>query len=56
MDPVSREELPERSRAWLVIVLEVRTADEFAMRHLPGAINIPLVELEARLEELDPGR
>ena len=56
MEPVSREELLERSRLGLVTVLDVRPADEFAMGHLPGAINIPLVELEARLAELDPGR
>lgn len=53
MEPVSREELLARSRAGLVTVLDVRAADEFAMGHLPGAINIPLEELEARIAELD---
>ncbi len=56
MEPVSREELLARSRAGLVTVLDVRPPDEFAMGHLPGAINIPLEELEARLAELDPGQ
>ncbi|NIR31729.1 MAG: metalloregulator ArsR/SmtB family transcription factor [Gammaproteobacteria bacterium] len=54
MEPVSRNELLERSRAGLVTVLDVRPADEFTLGHLPGAINIPLQELEARLAELDP--
>lgn len=54
MEPVSRGELIERMRAGLVTVLDVRPADEFAAGHLPGAMNIPLGELEVRLSELDP--
>lgn len=54
MEPVAREELLERSRAGLVTVLDVRPEDEFAVGHLPGAINVPLSQLEARLPELDP--
>jgi ArsR family transcriptional regulator len=54
MEPVSRTELLERLRDGLVTVLDVRPVDEFAMGHLPGAINIPLSELEERLAELDP--
>jgi ArsR family transcriptional regulator len=53
MEPVSREELLARLRDGLVTVLDVRPADEFAMGHLPGAVNIPLRELEGRLAELD---
>lgn len=53
MEPVSREELLERSRAGLVTVLDVRPADEFVQGHVSGAINIPLSELEARLCDLD---
>jgi rhodanese-related sulfurtransferase/DNA-binding transcriptional ArsR family regulator len=54
MEPVSREELLDRTRAGLVTVLDVRPADEFAAGHLPGAVNIPLIELETRVAELDP--
>ncbi|MCB1466505.1 MAG: metalloregulator ArsR/SmtB family transcription factor [Rhizobiaceae bacterium] len=54
MEPVSREELLQRTRDDLVTVLDVRPIDEFAVGHVPGAINIPLGELEARLAELDP--
>src|SRR5712692_2550101 len=53
MQPVSREELLEKSRAGVVTVLDVRPPDEFALGHLPGAVNIPLRELEARLADLD---
>ena len=56
MEPVSRADLLERSRAGLVTVLDVRPADEFALGHLPGAVNIPLGQLEARLAELDPSQ
>jgi ArsR family transcriptional regulator len=35
-------------------VLDVRPEDEFALGHLPGAVNIPLRALELRLSELDP--
>lgn len=55
MEPVSREELLGRMRDDLVTVLDVRPPDEFETGHLPGAVNIPLTELEARLGELDPG-
>ena len=56
LEPVSREELLERSREGVVTVLDVRPADEFAAGHLPGALNIPLAELDGRLAELDPGQ
>jgi rhodanese-related sulfurtransferase len=36
-------------------VLDVRSAAEFATGHVPGAINIPMEELEARLADLPAG-
>ncbi|MBL9058622.1 MAG: metalloregulator ArsR/SmtB family transcription factor [Mangrovicoccus sp.] len=56
LEPVSRQELLDRVGAGLVTVLDVRPADEFAHGHLPGAVNIPLGELQHRLAELDPDR
>ena len=56
LEPVSREELLERSRAGTVTILDVRPEDEFALGHVPGALNIPLRALEARLSELDPSQ
>lgn len=56
MEPVSRSELRARMKAGLVQVLDVRPADEFAMGHLPGAINIPLDQLKKRLSALDPAK
>lgn len=54
MEAVSREELLKRARDGLVTILDVRPADEFAAGHVPGALNIPLHELELRIAELDP--
>jgi rhodanese-related sulfurtransferase/DNA-binding transcriptional ArsR family regulator len=53
MEPVSRAELMERMRNGLVTVLDVRPEDEFALGHLPGAINIPVDLLKRRLSKLD---
>jgi ArsR family transcriptional regulator len=52
LEPVSRAELRRRIRDGLVTVLGVRPSDEYALAHLPGAINIPLAELGRRLAEL----
>ena len=56
MEPVSRKELVRRLKDGSVTVLDVRPEDEFALGHLPGAINIPLKELEKRLAELPKRR
>jgi len=54
LEAVSRLELVNRLKAGIVTVLDVRPEDEFALGHLPGAINLPLSELERRLADLDP--
>jgi len=56
LEPVARDELLRLSRAGAVTVLDVRPEDEFALGHLPGAVNIPLRALERRLSELDPAQ
>jgi len=54
LEAVSRQELVERARTGLITILDVRPEDEFALGHLPGALNIPLRELEGRLAEINP--
>lgn len=56
LEPVSRTELLDRLRCGSATVLDVRPEDEFLQGHLPGALNIPLSQLERRLAELPPGR
>jgi ArsR family transcriptional regulator len=56
LEPISRAELLHRSRAGEVTILDVRPEDEFALGHLPGAVNIPLRKLEMRLAEFDPAQ
>lgn len=56
LEAVSRLELMDRLKAGIVTVLDVRPEDEFALGHLPGAINLPLSKLEKRLADLDPDR
>jgi rhodanese-related sulfurtransferase/biotin operon repressor len=51
-EPVPAVELLDRARRSLVTVLDVRPPEEFAAGHVPGAINIPLHELEKRLRDL----
>ncbi|HEY7143148.1 MAG TPA: metalloregulator ArsR/SmtB family transcription factor [Streptosporangiaceae bacterium] len=54
-DHLSREELLERVRAGTATVIDVRPAQEYAAGHIPGAVSLPLDELEARLAELPDG-
>lgn len=52
LEPLPAEELLSRARDGLVTVLDVRPPEEYAAGHLPGAINIPLAELEQHLAQL----
>lgn len=47
LEPVSANELLERMRQGLVTLVDVRPREEFAAGHLPGAINVPLTEIES---------
>lgn len=53
LEPIPREELLSRVEQGLVTVIDVRPVEEFDAGHLPGAINVPLSQLENRLKELD---
>lgn len=50
-----REAHDSASRGELQLV-DVREPRELAEASIPGAVNIPLGQLPARIEELDPGR
>lgn len=52
LEPLPANELMSRARDGLITVLDVRPEEEYAAGHLPGAVNIPLNELEKRLSQL----
>lgn len=57
LEPLTRADLFQRLKSGEdLVVLDVRPAEEFAAGHLPGAVSIPLAELERRLEELPKDR
>jgi len=56
LEPVPARELLARVREGLVTVLDVRPPEEYAAGHLPGAVNIPLAELEKHLDEFRPNQ
>lgn len=56
LEPISRQDLAARLRDGIVTVLDVRPEDEFSAGHLPGALNIPVSQLESRLSEIPPDR
>lgn len=53
---ISSDELREQLERGEVVLLDVRPEVEFQAGHLPGAISIPLDELEDRLGELPLGK
>ena len=56
LEPVDREMLVARVRSGDVTVLDVRPEEEFQAGHLPGAMSVPLGDLERRLAELPRDR
>jgi rhodanese-related sulfurtransferase/biotin operon repressor len=56
LEPVTRKQLLKLIREGAVTVLDVRPPDEFALGHVPGAVNIPLRGLKQRLAEINPDR
>ena len=57
LEAVTRDELRRRLDAGDdLLLLDVRPGDEFQAGHLPGAISVPLQELERRLDRLPRDR
>ena len=51
---VSPEELRAlRESAEAPVVIDVRSAEEYAAGHIPGALHIPYAEVAARISEVD---
>jgi rhodanese-related sulfurtransferase/DNA-binding MarR family transcriptional regulator len=56
LQPIDRRLLLRRIRAAEVTVLDVRPAEEYRAGHIPGAVSLPLKELEKRLKSLPRNR
>jgi ArsR family transcriptional regulator len=56
LEPLSREALVAGMKEGSITLLDVRPPDEYDSGHVPGAINIPLNELDAHLKDLPEGR
>lgn len=52
LEPVAPSDLMKSVKRRVVTVLDVRPADEFRAGHLPGAINVPIDQLERFLAKL----
>ncbi|MES2340292.1 MAG: metalloregulator ArsR/SmtB family transcription factor [Pseudomonadota bacterium] len=55
LEAVSFDELRRKMADGLVTLLDVRPPDEFADGHVPGALNVPLTELDLWLRDGPPG-
>lgn len=56
LEPIGLDELRRRLARDEVTLVDVRPADEYAAGHIPGALSIPVAELEHRLAEIPPER
>lgn len=56
LEPLTRTELVERAGRGEVVILDVRPATEFAAGHIPGALSVPLHQLDAALARLPKRR
>ena len=52
LEPVTRGELLDRVEHGKVVILDVRPVAEFAAGHIPGALSVPLDQLDAALARL----
>ncbi len=56
LPPVSAGELAKLSARRAVVIVDVRPAEEYAVAHLPGAVNIPLDTLRREMSRLPQER
>ena len=55
-EPVPMNELLRRARSKQVVILDTRPASEYIAGHIPGALSIPVDDLQRRLKELTKNR
>lgn len=55
-EAVQMADLLKRARSKQVVILDTRPASEYAAGHIPGAISVPVDELQRRLQRLTKGK
>ena len=55
-EAVSLAELLDRARQADIVVLDTRPTNEYRAGHIPGALSVPVDELQARLRRLPKGK
>jgi rhodanese-related sulfurtransferase len=55
-EAVPIDELLKRARSKEIVILDTRPASEYAAGHIPGAISLPVDDLNRRLKELPKGK
>jgi len=55
-EPVPMNELLKRARSREVVILDTRPASEYIAGHIPGALSVPVNDLQRRLKELTKGK
>ena len=56
LEPVEKESLLDRVREGIVTVVDVRPREEYRAGHIPGAVSVPVKELELYLSRLPSDR
>jgi rhodanese-related sulfurtransferase/DNA-binding transcriptional ArsR family regulator len=55
-EPVPLDELLKRARSKQVVILDTRPVGEYISGHIPGALSVPIDDLQRRLKELTKGK
>ena len=55
-EAVPMAELLKRARSKQVVILDTRPASEYVAGHIPGAISVPVDDLQRRLQQLTKGK
>ena len=53
---ITRDELIEALRSRGIVLVDVLSPESFAARHIPGAVNLPVAEIERRAATVLPDR
>jgi hypothetical protein len=54
IERISPKDAKDAHEQGIAVLVDVRTADEYAQGHIAGAMLIPLMDLPTRIGELDP--